>query len=181
MDKKKKLIPILIGAGILVVGIIIFFIVKNNEEKNDPNNVLTITVPKGVEEKKPDITKSAPSEPSGKVSRGNQLKATINGNLHVIDLEGGFVDTNFKKLIPFSISLENRDDNKLVGSFGGAIDRNDKSFDKIQIGDVMLYEGDKIVIFYKEVDSPTEQYTKIGNIEQLEPIDGNVTIEFDYI
>ena len=83
-----------------------------------------------------------------------------------------------KKMLPLTINMSMYGGFEQVGSIGHSLTRNDKQT-TTQYGDIVLYAGDKIVIFY---GSNSWSYTRLGHIDlsQSEMTDllshGNVTI-----
>ena len=68
-----------------------------------------------------------------------------------------------------------------VGSIGGSLPRNDKSI-TTKPGDVILYQGKQITIYY---DVNSWNFTRLGEVQGLEPSelktileDGNVSVRF---
>ena len=179
MDK-KKIVPIIAVAGVLLVGIIIiFFIVRNNSEENAPDDeVIHITVPESVQEKQPSIERTAPSEPESTVAHADKIKATINGQKYQLDLNTGFGVSDLKKQLPFTLYFHT-EDNAYVAEYNAEITRDDKIPDSIQVGDIML-KGNQMYIFYSAIDNPDTEYTYIGNIQQFYKIADELTIEFNY-
>ena len=66
-----------------------------------------------------------------------------------------------KKLCPATIQMSMYGGFEQVGSIGQSIVRNDKQT-KTSYGDIVLYSGDQIVIFY---GSNSWSYTRLGNID----------------
>ena len=84
-----------------------------------------------------------------------------------------------KKLLPLTINMSMYGGFEQVGSIGHSLTRNDKQT-TTQYGDIVLYSGNKIVIFY---GSNSWSYTRLGhiNLSQQEMTDllshGDVTIK----
>ena len=84
-----------------------------------------------------------------------------------------------KKMLPLTINMSMYGGFEQVGSIGHSLTRNDKQT-TTQYGDIVLYSGDKIVIFY---GSNSWSYTRLGhiNLSQQEMTDllshGDVTIK----
>ena len=83
-----------------------------------------------------------------------------------------------KKLCPFTVQMSMYGGFEQVGSLGQSITRNDKQTVTVA-GDIVLYSGDQIVVFY---GSNSWSYTKLGHIdlsaEEMTKLlgNGNVTI-----
>ena len=65
-----------------------------------------------------------------------------------------------KELLPLSVNMHMYGGFEQVGSLGKNIARNDKRM-TTSAGDIVLYSGNQIVIFY---GSNTWEYTKLGRI-----------------
>lgn len=66
-----------------------------------------------------------------------------------------------KKMLPLTINMSMYGGFEQVGSIGHSLTRNDKQT-TTQYGDIVLYAGDKIVIFY---GSNSWSYTRLGHID----------------
>lgn len=66
-----------------------------------------------------------------------------------------------KKLLPIEVSMSMYGGFEQVGSIGESIVRNDKQM-TTSPGDIVLYSGNQIVIFY---GSNSWSYTKLGHVE----------------
>lgn len=107
------------------------------------------------------------------------MKMMINNFEVPVSWEQNPSTENLKKLLPLTIKMSMYGGFEQVGSIGHSLIRNDTPT-TTQYGDIVLYSGDKIVIFY---GSNSWAYTRLGhiNLSQQEMTDllshGDVTIK----
>ena len=106
------------------------------------------------------------------------MKLMIDNAVVPVSWEQNASTEELKKMLPLTINMSMYGGFEQVGSIGHSLTRNDKQT-TTQYGDIVLYAGDKIVIFY---GSNSWSYTRLGHIDlsQSEMTDllshGNVTI-----
>ncbi len=110
----------------------------------------------------------------------SRLKIEINGKELYASLEDNNATEALKELLknkPLEIKMNDYGGFEKVGSLGFSLPTTD-TYIKTTVGDIMLYQGNSIVIFY---DSNSWDYTRIGKIEgvnkeQLIEILGNGSV-----
>ncbi len=106
------------------------------------------------------------------------MKLMIDNAVVPVSWEQNASTEELKKMLPLTINMSMYGGFEQVGSIGHSLTRNDKQT-TTQYGDIVLYAGDKIVIFY---GSNSWSYTRLGHIDlsQSEMTDllshGDVTI-----
>lgn len=106
------------------------------------------------------------------------MKLMIDNAVVPVSWEQNPSTEELKKMLPLTINMSMYGGFEQVGSIGHSLTRNDKQT-TTQYGDIVLYAGDKIVIFY---GSNSWSYTRLGHIDlsQSEMTDllshGDVTI-----
>ena len=92
---------------------------------------------------------------------------------------GAFVDLLRKS--DLTVELHDYGNFEKVGSIGSSLPRNDKSI-TTKPGDVILYQGNQITIYY---DVNSWNFTKLGEVQGIEPSelkailgDSNVSVRF---
>ena len=91
----------------------------------------------------------------------------INMKLYIdeIELEVSWEDNDsvkeLKEILPLTINMHEYGGFEQTGSIGQSITRNDKQIDVVP-GDIVLYNGNQISVFYS---SSSWSYTKLGHIE----------------
>ncbi len=96
----------------------------------------------------------------------NTIMLNINGQDFTVELEENSATRELlKRLEDGEVIIEAEDYGNFekVGSLGFNLPRSDKRITTTP-GDIVLYEGNKISLFY---DSNTWEYTKIGNIQNM--------------
>ena len=180
MNKKIIILICLIILG--AIGIL--FILKNKQiEKNikESNEIIS-----------ENITNNVTNNTSNKIQNSNdiqmeenmQLYIKINNKTLTVALEdNSSVDALLEKLKQGDIIIEMSDyaNFEKVGPLGFSLPRNDKSITTTP-GDIILYQGNQITIYY---NTNTWNFTKLGKIEnvtqkELKEILGNgdVTVTF---
>ena len=119
------------------------------------------------------------SEPVSGAKKEQAMKLTIDNTAVPVTWEQNASTAALQKLLPLTIELSPYGGFEQVGSIGHSLTRNDTQT-TTQYGDIVLYSGDKIVIFY---GSNSWSYTRLGhiNLSQQEMTDllshGDVTIK----
>ena len=87
--------------------------------------------------------------------------------------------SEFLKLLPQTFRMKELNANEKYVYINTSLTANPLSPGKINRGDVMLYQSDCIVLFYKTFDT-SYSYTPIGHIENLDNLDSSdMNITFD--
>ena len=89
----------------------------------------------------------------------------------------------FKLMLPLTLDMNDFNSNEKVGSLPNSITTTAINPCTIQIGDIMLYGSNRLVLFY-ETFSTSYTYTRIGKIHDTAGLkaalgSGNVTIKFE--
>lgn len=180
MNKK-----IIILICLIILGVIsILFILKNKQIEKDikeSNEIIS-----------ENITNNVTNNTSNEIQNSNDIQMEENMKLYIkinnktltATLEdNSSVDALLEKLKQGDIIIEMSDyaNFEKVGPLGFSLPRNDKSITTTP-GDIILYQGNQITIYY---DTNTWSFTKLGKIEnvtqkELKEILGNgdVTVTF---
>ncbi len=92
-----------------------------------------------------------------------ELIIEVNKTKYKAKLEDNETTRAFLKKLPLEITMNELNGNEKYYRFDNSLPSNPTSVDKINKGDLMLYEDDTLVLFYDTFDTPYK-YTKIGNI-----------------
>ena len=130
--------------------------------------------------KKPVETSTPSTEPAQDI-QGEAMKAMINEKEISVDWEDNASVKELREISktePLRISMSMYGGFEQVGSIGRSIARNDSQM-TTQPGDIVLYSGNQIVIFY---GSNSWSYTRLGKIkglsaEELKGLLGNGNVE----
>ena len=112
------------------------------------------------------------------------IKIKVNNQVLDLELEkNSAVEAFMEKLKEKDVVVDAHDYHNFekVGSLGFSLPRDDKNL-TTQPGDIVLYQGNQVCIFY---NSNTYDYTKLGRVKNtnLKEIlgDGDVTLIFTYV
>ena len=112
------------------------------------------------------------------------IKIKVNNQVLDLELEkNSTVEAFMEKLKEKDVVVDAHDYHNFekVGSLGFSLPRDDKNL-TTQPGDIVLYQGNQVCIFY---NSNTYDYTKLGRVKNanLKEIlgDGDVTLIFTYV
>jgi hypothetical protein len=122
-----------------------------------------------------------------KHENANQLKIKITiGNKKfdatLLDNETALA---FKKYLPLEIKMIELNDNEKYGELKNRLPTNPSNPRKIQIGDLMLYGDQTLVLFYKSFTT-SYSYSSIGKIDNVEGLEdalgsGNPVVKFELV
>ena len=156
---KKFMIAFLILIIVIIIGIVIYAM---NTRNNDNQTSITNNNENGGNNMKLNLTVN-----------DRTLTATLANN--------SSVDALVEKLQegPLTINMSDYADMEKVGSLGFSLPRNDESI-RTEAGDIILYQGNSLVIYYDHNSWNFTRLGKIDNISQSELMDilgdGNVTV-----
>ena len=107
------------------------------------------------------------------------VKAIINGNEYIINLEDNETAKSFASLLPLELNMSELNGNEKYIYLDTTLPTNSSNPKRINTGDVMLYGNNCLVIFYKSFDT-SYSYTKIGHIDNLPDLgNGSITIKLE--
>lgn len=119
-----------------------------------------------------------------KVETMENVQLEVNGNLFDVELEDNSSAYEFKEKLKLNDIVVNASDYgnfEKVGNLGFTLSTNDKRI-TTEPGDIILYQGDKLTLYY---DTNTWTFTKLGKLknvtkEQLKNVlgDEDVTLKF---
>lgn len=105
-------------------------------------------------------------------------KVTINNVEYELILDNNLAAFDLLSILPIKLEMDDLNNNEKYSYLPFSLTNDDNYSGTIKKGDVMLYQSNCVVIFYKDFET-TEYYTKIGYIEGL-PDFGNETITVDF-
>ena len=107
------------------------------------------------------------------------IKVNINNTEYELKLENNISAYDLASLAPLELNMEDLNNNEKYSYLSFSINNLDDYTGKISKGDVMLYQSNCIVIFYKDYET-TNKYTKIGHIDNLPELN-NETVKVLFI
>ena len=93
----------------------------------------------------------------------------INNKEYVLKLDNNESANEFKKLLPLELSMSDLNNNEKYVYLDNKLVTNEYSPKVINKGDVMLYNDNCLVIFYKSFET-NYRYTKLGHIDNLDDL-----------
>jgi hypothetical protein len=164
--KEKKTGNIYICLVILlciVLSIFIYFTVKDNKKKeNNESNMDDVDS---------DVVESS-IKPFDDVKR---MIVEINGVEYNMTLENNLAAMDLLSIAPIEMDMEDLNSNEKYNYLSYSLSDSDTYTGTINKGDVMLYQSNCIVIFYKDFET-TYSYIKLGHIDGLEELN-NETVK----
>ena len=129
------------------------------------------------------VTDDTGSEPERDINEeaGEGMILKINGEEYPVEWEDNESVAALKELCPLTVEMSMYGGFEQVGSLGSSLPRSDEQT-TTDYGDIVLYSGDQIVVFY---GSNTWAYTRLGHILADQDImeealaNGDVTIELE--
>ena len=97
----------------------------------------------------------------------NKIKMQIENHTFDIILEDNPTTAMLIKKLPLQIEMQELNGNEKYYKFNETFPTADNNPGKIHVGDVMLFNGSYLVIFYKEFTS-SYSYTRLGRIENID-------------
>lgn len=168
--KKKWFLLLLIPVVILLVIVIIFLVQRSKVEFYDENEGTSVSIIGGADGPtsvflagKIGGNDSESEETSEEINK-MQIEIQIGDTIMVAELENNDAVDELIELLEageISMSASNYGGFEKVCSIGQSISRNDEQI-TTEPGDIMLYNGNQLVIFY---DSNSWSYTPIGHID----------------
>ena len=150
----------------LLIVICLFMLVGCNSKKDETNNQNNSTNQQEINNE---------SNNSNEVIKS--VKAIINGKEYVINLEDNETAKSFANLLPQELNMSELNGNEKYIYLDTTLPTNSSNPKRINVGDVMLYGNNCLVIFYKSFDT-SYSYTRIGPIDDLPNLgNGNITVK----
>lgn len=109
----------------------------------------------------------------------NSMKAIINNKEYIITLEDNETAKSFVSMLPQELNMSELNGNEKYIYLDKNLPTNSSNPGRINVGDVMLYGNNCLVIFYKSFDT-SYSYTRIGHIDNLPDLGSeSITIKFE--
>lgn len=160
MNKGIKIsIPVFVA---VIVSVIVTTVMMNNKSLDvDPN-----------------LNQDAVSVEENKELKMDRMYIEMNGEKLTVDLEENATASALIGLLPFTVSMDDLNGNEKYVYLDKSLPVDAYNPGRIEVGDLMLYGDNCLVIFYESFDTEYS-YTKIGHVEKLpEMRDGEVVVRF---
>lgn len=114
--------------------------------------------------------------------RGNTMNITIGQSTFSAELAGTKAAQELTALLPLTLEMQDHLSNEKFAELPKALSRNDQAVGRIEAGDIMLWGGNTLVVFYESFQS-SYRYTKLGKIKNTAQLKnavgaGKVTMTF---
>lgn len=111
------------------------------------------------------------------------IKITIGNKIFTASLENNKTAEAFKNSLPLTINMIELNGNEKYGELSNPLPTASKNPGKIDVGDLMLYGNQTLVLFYKSFTT-SYSYTNIAKLNHSEMLyeaigDGNLTIKIE--
>ena len=107
----------------------------------------------------------------------NKMTAVINNKEYTINLEDNDTVKALTNMLPLELTMNELNGNEKYVYLNSTLPTKEENVKKINAGDVMLYQDNCLVIFYKSFNT-SYQYTRIGHINNLADLgNGNITLK----
>lgn len=117
-----------------------------------------------------------------KISKGSEtIQLKMNGNDYQIDLERNTTAEELHEILPEEFAMKDLHQNEKYFELPKGLPVQAEKVGKVEIGDVLLYGNQTLVIFYQSFET-SYSYTRIGRIRQQELLaeqlgSGDVVVE----
>lgn len=95
------------------------------------------------------------------------MQLTINTHTFTVDLADTAAAKELRLLLPLTLTMQDHLRNEKHADLPRSLPRNDSRPGRIEAGDVMLWQGRTLVVFYESFDS-AYSYTRIGKIRNTQ-------------
>jgi len=112
-----------------------------------------------------------------------KMKITIGSAVFTATLNNNATATAFKAMLPLTINISELNSNEKFYYFSTTLPTNASNGGNIQVGDLMLYGNNCLVLFYEGFNT-SYSYTRLGRIDNTSGLvaalgAGSVTVKFE--
>ena len=168
---KNKIIVFVILFCICIIGGLFILLNRNNKVSDDfiENNITNLS-----QEKHQNIVNT---ESENKMI--SDIQVIINGKTYNAKIEKNETAQSFVSMLPVEYNMNELNGNEKYIYLDNILPTNSYNPKHIEVGDIMLYGNNCLVVFYKSFDT-SYSYTKIGHIDNISDLgNGNITIKFE--
>ena len=160
--KKSYIIISVISLLVIVFAIISISLI--NDTKKDKRN----------EENPNNIKEQEPKEGDTNMEETISIKVIINNKEMSATLINTQTTQEFLEKLPMTITMNELNDNEKYYYFNSELSSSPESINRIYAGDIMLYQNNCLVLFYKNFTT-SYKYTKIGHLDNPSELKGLIT------
>ncbi len=100
-------------------------------------------------------------------TQGAAMQLTINNYSFTADLADTAAAQELRRLLPLTLTMQDHLRNEKHAELPRRLSSDDQRPGRIEAGDVMLWQGQTIVVFYESFSSPYS-YTRLGKIRDTQ-------------
>ena len=113
----------------------------------------------------------------------NKMKITIGSAVFTATLNNNATATAFKAMLPLTLNMSELNGNEKFYYFSSTLPTNASAGGNIQVGDLMLYGNNCLVLFYEGLNT-SYSYTRLGKIDNASGLaaalgSGSVNVKFE--
>ena len=149
---------------IVFIAIIVSYFLRNSKENNNALNTSYQNIEINKNEMSEKIVKNEIEDKEERMS--NNINIIINNKEYNVQLEQNETAKQFYNMIPKRFNMNELNGNEKYVYLDEEFPTNSNVPNKIEVGDIMLFGNNCLVIFYKSFNT-SYSYTKIGHIENL--------------
>ena len=158
----------------IIYGVVLLLNKNDNKEQRIENNQITNNI---LNTNNKSYTNNTNIEGENKLI--SDIQVIINGKPYNAKIEENETAQSFVNMLPVEYKMNELNGNEKYVYVDKTFPTNSYKPKHIEIGDIMLYGNNCLVVFYKSFDT-SYSYTKIGHIENLIDLEsGNITIKFE--
>lgn len=151
-------------AVILLVFILSGCAAESKTQQNGESTSQTVASESGaVNESKSETGTEAEND----MSKENTIKILVGEKTFTATLENNSSAKELVERMPFTVNMQELNGNEKYYQFSNSFPSDPHSFDTIKAGDLMLYQSNYLVVFYKGHKTSYE-YTRLGVIDDAE-------------
>jgi hypothetical protein len=114
---------------------------------------------------------------------GSKMKITVGTSVFTATLYDNPAATALKGMLPFTINMAELNTNEKFYNFPSTLPTSASAGGNIQVGELMLYGNNCLVIFYKGFNT-SYSYTRLGKIDNIAGLvaalgTGNINVKFE--
>lgn len=103
-----------------------------------------------------------------------KIEIIIKNEKYEIELEKNSTTQKLLEMLPLELEINELNGNEKYAVLPKKLPKEDKVIRKINIGDLMLYQNNYLVLFYKNF-STSYSYTKLGRVVEVDKLIKNVS------
>ena len=101
--------------------------------------------------------------------QGNTMNITIEQSTFSAELADTQAAKELTALLPLMLEMQDHLNNEKFAELPKSLSRQDQAVGRIEAGDIMLWGGDTLVVFYESFHS-SYRYTKLGKIQNADKL-----------